>query len=160
LLRATISGQLGQPIRIEHDCPPGYRDPAEPKTLRLGDYRGIDSASFPAIQLAILCPPTSRLAVIVVRADNRAGLPVVLNERVVATTNASGVAHLSTTAAPGTELRLRLDTSEQRALVPRSPTHLLTMPDAHEVFFIDQSFKTTKQRPRPRRRRQRIIKIE
>ena len=33
-LRATISAKLGQRIRIEHDCPQGYRDPTEPKMIR------------------------------------------------------------------------------------------------------------------------------
>ena len=159
-LRATISATLGQRIRIEHDCPQGYRDPSEPKMIRLGHYRSIGGHSPPPIQLAIRCPPTNRLAVIVVRADNGADLAVLLNERFMARTNAAGVAHFSTSAPPGTELRVTLDTSEQPSLVPRSPTRIVTMPDVHETFVIDQSFETAKRHPRKRRRRPRIIKIE
>lgn len=159
VIRATIPAQLGQRIQIGHACPSGFRDPAEPKMLRLGDYRGLGDASVPVIELSIRCAPISRLAVIVIRTDDRPNLPVVLDERIVARTNASGVAHFSTTAVAGTELRVRVDTSGHPSLVPRSPIHLFTMPDAHEIFFLDQSFKT-KRRPRSRAPRPRIIKIE
>ncbi|MFZ1864118.1 MAG: hypothetical protein WAU39_07860 [Polyangiales bacterium] len=159
-LHATIYAKLGQRIRIEYDCPQGYRAPAEPKMLRLGHYRSIDGASPPPIQLAIRCPPTNRLAVIVVRADNGAGLAVLLNERVMTRTNAAGVAHFSTSAPPGTELTVRLDTSEQPSLVPRNPMRILTMPDVHEVFVIEQTFETAKRHLPKRKKRPRITKIE
>jgi hypothetical protein len=160
LLHVTIAAKLGQRIRIEHACPPGYRDPGEPKMLRVGDYRSIDEVSPPAMQLTIRCPPTNRLAVIVVRADHGDGLSVLLNDHVVAETNAAGVAHFSTSAPPGTELRVGLDTTERPHLVPRNPVRVFTIPDAPEAFVIDQSFETAKRRRRRQTRRPRIIKIE
>lgn len=159
-LRVSIGTKLGERIQLEHDCPPGHRDPTQPKMLSLGNYRGIDDVSPPIMQLAIRCPPTNRLAVIVVRADHREGLAVVLNGRTVAKTNAAGVAHFSTSVPPGTELRVRLDTSEYRHLVPRNPMRVFTVPDAPEAFVIDQAFQTVKRGRRQQRQRPRIVKIE
>jgi hypothetical protein len=112
------------------------------------------------MEISVRCPPLLRLAVIVVRADNGAGLAVALNDQITAQTNASGVAHLSTSVPPGTELRVRLDTSTHPSLVPRNPVRVFTMPDAHEAFVFEQSFELAKGPPRRRKRPPRIIKIE
>lgn len=159
-LRASLARELGSLVRIEHDCPEGYRDPLEPTMLRLRDNRSLRESSLPTMEIALRCPPSKRIVLIVIRAHNGGGLPVLVDDRVVGRTNAAGVAHVSTVTAPGTELDLRLDTSTQPLLVPRNPTRLLTVPDAHELFVIDQAFEISR---RPRRKRnapRKIIKIE
>lgn len=159
-LQVTIARKLGTPVRIEHDCPDGYRDPIRPKIVRLRDYRSVGAASVPAIEIRLRCPPIDRTAVIIVRAQDGADLEVLLDNRHASRTNSEGVAHIWTTAPPGTELSVQLDTSARPRLMPRSPRRLLTMPDADEVFVISQHFERS---PRPsvrRPQRRRIIKIE
>jgi len=160
MLRASIASQLGSLVRIEHDCPEGYRDPVEPTTLRLHDNRSLRESTLPTMEIALRCPPSKRIAVIVVRAQNGAGLPVLLNDRIVGRTNAAGVAHVSTVTAPGSELNVRLDTSMQPLLAPRNPTRLLTVPDSHELFVIDQAFEISRRARRRRNMQRKIIKIE
>jgi len=159
-LRTSIAKELGSLVRIEHDCPEGYRDSMEPATLRLRDNRSLRQTSLATMEIALRCPPSKRIAVIVVRAQNGGGLPVLVDDRIVGRTNADGVAHVSTLAAPGTELDFRLDTSMQPLLAPRSPSRVLTVPDAHELFLIDQAFEISRRPPRKRNPPRKIIKIE
>jgi hypothetical protein len=112
------------------------------------------------MEITLRCPPEKRLAVFIVRADHGSGLPVFLNGENIARTNASGVAHFSIWGAPGTEYAIELDTTEHPRLQPQFPRRLLTLPDAEEVFVIEQSFDIQSERPPGGRRRSRITKIE
>jgi len=160
LLRTTVYGQSGQRLRIEHDCPEGHETPSEPKLLRLRSFESINEPGPRGLEITLRCRPLKRRAAFIVRAKNGAGLPVLLNGRMVARTNNSGVAHFSTLGAPGTEYIVELDTQERPRLRPQRPTHLRVLPDAHEIFVLDQSFDVGNQ-PRGRgHRRTRITKIE
>ena len=97
---------------------------------------------------------------IIVRAKKGANLPVLLDGQIVAQTNASGVAQFSTSAVPGTDFIVELDTRNQPKLRPQRPSHLMTLPDANEVFVVNQSFDVRKEPKRRGSRRSRITKIE
>ena len=160
LLRTTVYGQSGQQLRIEHDCPEGHQTPSEAKLLRLRSFETINDPGPRGLEIRLRCRPMKRRAAFIVRAKNGAGLPVLLDGRMVARTNDSGVAHFSTFGAPGTEYIVELDTQERPRLRPQQPTQLRTLPDADEIFVLDQSFEVGNQ-PRDRRhRRTRITKIE
>jgi len=160
LVRRTIYGMPGQQLRIKHDCPDGHEAPSEPKVLRLRRFEGFDGSEPAAMEITLRCEPTQRLAAFIVRAKNGADLPVLLNGERVARTNGSGVAHLSTRGATGTDYTVELDTREHPQLLPQRPTHLFTLPDADEIFVVNQSFDV-KSEPRHRgHRRMRITKIE
>ncbi len=160
LVQAKIYGQPGQRSRIEHDCPDGHEVPAEPKTLRLRKFEGIDASRPLAMEITLRCRPMKRLAAFIVRAKNGPDLPVLLDGESVARTNGFGVAHFSIWSAAGTEYLIELDTTEHPRLLPRFPTHPFTLPDADEIFVVNQSFDVENE-PRPRgHRRARITKIE
>ncbi len=160
LVRTKIYGAPGQRLRIKHDCPDGHEGPSEPKILRLRRFEGIDGSEPVAMEITLRCEPTKRLAVFIVRAKNGPDVPVLLNGERVARTNGSGVAHFSTWGATGTDYRVELDTREHSHLLPELPTHLFTLPDANEIFVVNQSFGVKSKARRRRHRRTRITKIE
>jgi len=160
LVRAKIYGAPGQRLRIKHDCPDGHEGPSEPKVLRLRRFEGIDGSEPAAMEIKLWCEPTKRLAVFIVRAKNGPDLPVLLDGERVARTNGSGVAHFSTWGATGTDYTVELDTREHPHLLPRLPLHLFTLPDADEIFVVNQSFEVKSEAQRRRHRRTRITKIE
>ncbi len=159
-LDTQIYGRSGQQLRISHDCPHGHEAPPEPKTLRLRKFEGVDGAQAHAMEITLRCRPLKRLAAFVVRASNGPDLPILLDGERVARTSALGVAHFSTRGAPGTEYTVELETGERPRLLPRSPTHLVTLPDADEIFVINQAFSAERETRRRARRRPRITKIE
>jgi len=156
----AIHGQSGQQLRISHDCPEGHEAPAELKTLRLRKFEGLGGSQPQAMEITLRCRPSKRLAAFVVRVSNGPDLPILLDGETVARTNGSGVAHFSVRGAPGTEYTVELGTSERPRLLPRSPTHMVTLPDADEIFVINQAFDVEKEARRRGRRRTRITKIE
>jgi len=159
-VHTDIRAHPHQQVRVEHECPDGYKDPSEPKILRLRQFEDINSSSTLHMEVTLRCPPEKRLAVFIVRVNEGSSLPVLLNGENIARTNTSGVAHFSAWGPPGTEYVIELDTTEHPRLVPQFPRHLFTVPDAEEVFVVDQSFDTKRGRPPAGHQRSRITKIE
>lgn len=159
-LQTTISGPGGKRIRIEHRCPDGYNLPSNPKSFTLREFQSIEASPSTPMEITLKCPPQQRLAVFIVRATNGAGLPVLLDGAIVAKTNSSGVARFSTAGVPGTEYLVELDATGRPRLLPRRPKHLRTLPDANEIFVVNQAFDFRQERRPRRKERARINKIE
>lgn len=160
LARASVDGKPGKRFRVEHDCPKGHVAPSEPKFLRLRTFGRVGESHSGALKITLRCKPEKRLAVFIIRAKNGPGLPVLLNGQSVAQTNPSGVAQFSALARPGTDFIVELDTASRSQLSPQRPKHLRTLPDADEIFVINQSFDLRKSPRRGGRQRTRITKIE
>jgi len=160
LVRTKIDGKHGQRFRVEHDCPHGHVTPSAPKFLRLRSFARVGEFQSEALRITLRCQPEERHAVFIVRAKDGANLPVLLNGQSVARTNTSGVAHFSTSAPPGTDFIVELDTGSRPQLSPQRPKHLRTLSDADEIFVVNQSFNVRKATRRLGRQRTRITKIE
>jgi len=160
LVRTKIDGKDGQRFRVEHDCPRGHVAPSAPKFLTLRSFERVAEYQSGALRITLRCQPEERHAVFIVRARNGADLPVLLNGQSVARTNPAGVAHFSTSASPGTDFIVELDTRSRPQLSPQRPKHLRTLPDADEIFVVNQSFDLRKAPRRRGRQRTRITKIE
>ncbi|MGB3052212.1 MAG: hypothetical protein WBB42_14505 [Polyangiales bacterium] len=160
LVQTKVYGRPGQQLRVEHDCPEEHAAPSEPKFLRFRAFESLGELDSGTLEITLKCRPQKRLAVFIVRAKNGADLPVLLDGQIIAQTNTRGVAHFSTSAIPGTDFIVELDTRNQTELRPQRPTHLMTLPDADEVFVVNQSFDLRKAPRRRGRQRTRITKIE
>lgn len=160
VVKAKVSGQAGQQLTVEHDCPDDHVAPSEAKLLRLRNFERVGDPGAGSLEVTLRCPPSERLAVFIMRAKNGANLPVLLDGQSVGKTNASGVAHFSTSAIPGTDFVVELDTGNHPHLSPQRPTHLVTLPDADEIFVLTQSFDVPKGARRRAPRRKKITKIE
>jgi hypothetical protein len=159
MLTVVVKRRLGQRLIVEHECPDGYRNAPAPKPLTLRRFQAVTSDALP-IEVTLQCRPEKRIGVFVIRSNSGPGLPVLLDGRAVSLTNASGVAHFSVLGAPGTEYLVKLDTSRRPRFTPQSPSHQLLLPDADEIFVVNQLFDFKAERRDRRPRRARITKIE
>ena len=157
-VKTTLVVSPGSTIRVEPGCPDRHESSATTRVLHLRDYQA--GGSSPPIEVRVFCRPSVRTAAFVVRARNGPGLPVLLDEKPVATTDDAGVAHFSATGPPGTEYVVRLDASRRPELLPRRATYPFTLHDRHSLFVIDQSFKVRKRTKSAPGSRRPIIKIE
>lgn len=105
-----------------------------------------------AIELDFTCVPALREQLLVIRADGRGGLPVIVDGEVGAKTGDSGTAHLVISQAPGEEIEVVLDTSAREELRPRSPARRLSIPAESRIILFDQRFEERRTRA-PRKRR-------
>jgi hypothetical protein len=152
VLRFDPPGTL---LRFRCDCPVGFRASQAIKELSLKNYRAPDITA--PLQIHLRCRPESRLAVFVVKARNGPHIEILLQGERVGRTDRDGVAHFSRRVAVGSEQVIELHAGPK--LRPSRISHFFKMPDANELFVVDQRFDVW--RPsRPRSARRRIIKIE
>ena len=157
-IRVSLIRNTGDLVTVAPECPAGHELVGPVKALRVRRYQRIDTDS--GIQLRLRCRPSVRLAAFVVRATNGPGINVMLDGETVATTDANGIAQFSRRNPPGTEYIVQLDAGPRPSLLPRRTSHVFVLPDASEVFVVDQAFQLRTPRKRREPQRQRIIKIE
>lgn len=155
-VRATRFDPPGTVLRLRCDCPKGYEE-STAKVFRVRDYGERDSQRH--LRIRLRCKPESRLAVFVVRARNGPHVDILLRGERVARTSSDGFAHFSRRVAPGSEQVVELHADSNSALVPERVSHFFEMPDADQIFVIDQHFDV-RRRARRKTARRRIIKIE
>lgn len=153
--RAQRFDAPGTLLRFRCDCPSGFRTSQAIKELSVKDYRALDTTT--RLQIRLRCRPESRLAVFVVKARNGRRVDVLLEGERVARTDPDGVAHFSRRVAVGSEQVVELHADPR--LKPSRVSHFFTMPDADEIFVVDQRFDVWRPQ-RPSSARRRIIKIE
>ncbi len=152
-LRQDLTGPEGVPVLVSATCPEGYRSPEAPQQVTLRTIQSLDpAAAARGVQVTFDCPPEHRDAVVIVRTHDQAGLPVLVDGREVARTDASGAAHVHMRTAPQTTFQIRIATADNELLRPRDPVMSFTVPDHDAVFSFDQRFEE-EQRVRRRGRR-------
>lgn len=155
LLHVFLTGPEGSPVQIGARCPEGYRQPTALPMLVLRRVVSLDPAARDrGLQVSIACPPLQRHGVVVVRAGGdrpQPNVPVMIDGREVARTDASGAAHVALDMPPGGTFQVVLATAALPQLRPRDPPRTFTFPDHDEIFVFDQPFEVEEApRPRPR----------
>lgn len=149
-LSASLSGELGASVPLQASCPAGHREGRIGASVVLRPVFDVTGAAR-RLDVTLGCPPASRSGVVVIRAGGdapRAGLPVLLDGREVATTDASGVAHVSVRMAPGEAFQIQLSTATIAPMLrPSNPVTRFSFRDEDEIFVLDQSF--VEDRPPP-----------
>ena len=157
MLRVELTGPEGSPVPIGATCPEGYRTPTDLPTITLRQVVSLDpNAPARGLQVSIACPPTQRHGVVIVRAAGDApqpDLPVLVDGREVARTDASGVAHVSLAMAPHQSFQVQLATAANPTLRPQDPRTSFVFSDSDDFFVFDQSFEVQRPRTVTRRRR-------
>jgi len=159
-VRAEILAIPGARLQIEQQCPKGHQATEDAKSIRVRKFERLEEAAPRTIQVTLKCKPLQRLAVFIVTARNGPDLPVFIDGDNAGRTNQLGVAQISRWGVPGTEYAVEIDTRADPRLLPRSPVHVFTLPDAHEIFVVNESFQLQERRRSGHRRRARITKIE
>lgn len=147
-LRLTLSGREGDTVALTVRCPAGFVSPAQPILVGL---RRLAPGSLPP-HFDADCKPSINSLVVGLRADHGAGLPVLYLGKVIARTDAWGVAHFVIDSKPSEQVALTLDTRSNRSLRPESPTISFLAPDRDELVLLEQKFtlkRTIVRAPKP-----------
>jgi hypothetical protein len=138
-----LLGEEGAVIALEVRCPKDHAPATAEVQVPL---RRLQDGAKPSYRVA--CRPTLRNAVIVVRAVNGAGLPVIYLGKEVARTNDDGVTHLQLKLMPGERFELTLNTEGAGVarLIPQHATEVFVMPDRDEVMLFSPRFELKKPR--------------
>jgi hypothetical protein len=152
-LVASLSGERGATVPLRASCPAEHREGRVDASVVLRPVFDVTGAPR-RLDVTLGCPPSSRSGVVVIRAGGdvpRAGLPVLLDGREVATTDASGVAHVTVRMAAGEAFRVELVTATiAPTLRPSNPVTQFSFRDQDEIFVLDQSFDDDRPAPPPR----------
>lgn len=127
--------------RIRVGCPASMR-PAEPRYVPR-----VAKGSTAKLELAFVCRPKLRKLLVVARAPGAEGLTLRADGEPVGQVGADGTLHALIERAPGSDVRLLLDTGE-RQLSPVRPTRELHVGDHDEIFVFDQPFAPARTRVR------------
>lgn len=149
--------QPGQLLAIGHSCPSGYLVGRPSRALRVRRYMYGDRNARVSVRLR--CQPQTRLAVFVVRVRGAGIVDVLIEGEHAASTDSSGIAHLSRRAVPGTEFLVEL-TPRNPNLRPKRTSRLFAMADSDEIFVFDQPFRSARVVRRADNTRPRIVRIE
>lgn len=138
--RMRTTGQEGQLMELTLRCPDGFTSPTAPLPITLHSTIGLNGQQNDGIVTTAQCPPSQRVAAIIVRTPNRANIKVMYQGHEITRTDAQGYAHMIFRVPPNELLSFRLDTTEQPLLVPASPTQSVTTRDQDDVYVVSQTF--------------------
>jgi hypothetical protein len=149
-LRTVIEDRDGARVAVAITCPDGHRPGRTTEDLVVRPFLTLSGAD-DHLRYPLQCTPTARRVAVLVRADGRADLPVMIAGREVARTDAAGAAQLVLAMAPGSAFRVSLDTSADPRLRPAEPTRTFTVGDRDEIVVFDQVFEQQRASRRARR---------
>lgn len=154
VLHASLTGEPGASVALRASCPADHREGRVDASVALRPVFDVTGAAR-RLDVTLGCPPSARSGVVVIRAGGdapRAGLAVLLDGREVATTDASGVAHVPVHMAPGEAFQVELVTATiAPTLRPSNPVTRFSFRDQDEIFLLDQSFEDDRPSPPPPR---------
>ena len=151
-LVAKLDGSEGEAVPVGIQCGAEYRSPERALPLKLTSTRRIASGQdVSAIPYEALCIRKQRSVVIIARADKIPGIPITVEGRQVASTDAEGNAHaLVLLEASTAVLHVGFETSNRPELLPRSPGRACDVAPGDDIVTLEQKF-TVAQKSAPRR---------
>jgi hypothetical protein len=141
-IQFKLTGTEGQVFDLTVKCPEGHESPKQPVPVTLRKLA--DPKAVP--EYLASCQPSLRTVVVAIRADNGPNLPVMYKGSKLATTDASGSAHLLLKVRPNQSLQVKLDTSEAKDLLPESPVQAFEVKHEDDVWVLDQPFHFQKKK--------------
>ena len=137
--KLVLQGNEGDSYEVSVHCPDGFQSPT--KTLLIPLHRLVDNSKPP--EYDVQCPPTKRTAVVAIRAENGANVPVVYLGRTLGRLDSSGAATVMLENLDADQsFDLTLDTSEKgnEQLRPQSPSSSFTLKNGDDVLVWDAKF--------------------
>jgi hypothetical protein len=142
-VQLRMNGREGDVFHVEVGCPEGYR-PTGAHEFELLVRRAEDGRS---PELTARCSRTRRRALVAVRANNGAELPILHLGKEVGRTDKSGAATVVMDVMPGEDVELVLDTRGKKKIHPQNPVLSFRCADHEDVFVVDQTFTVDKPPP-------------
>jgi hypothetical protein len=152
-LTKRLKGAEGQVVEVRAVCPEAYEAYEQaPPALRLTRTRPLGSGERGPITYDVVCQKRLRQIAIVVKSERGADLPVSIDGKRVATTDAAGNAHaLVELDRTTTALRVDLDTSKDPRLQPQNPQRTFELHGHDAVLVFEQPFTlASRAAPRPK----------
>jgi len=153
-LLVQMQGQEGLDVSFTAQCPAGSKPIGVPPTLRL---RTLGGGARPEVEVS--CGRDKRTAALLVSAPGFAGLPVLVHDREVGRTDATGTAHLLLQGDPSTPLRVVLDTRSLPNVVPPSPHRDLQIGSRDDIVVFAPELAEAKP-PEKKKKHHRVKKEE
>lgn len=152
--RMKMPGQEGSTVEVTVRCPNGFTSPATPLPVVLRSTIALDRGQRErgsGIETTVECPPSHRVAAVIIRTPGRGNIPIVYDNQVITRTDPQGVAHMIFRVAPSQQLQFRLDTSGYPQLRPANPTVTVNTRANDEVYVATQNFEELVERRTVRR---------
>ncbi len=144
----------GTALPVVASCPDGFVSP-EPTSLRLTKVKSLEGGKSKPISFEATCTRKVRDLVVVVHAENGAGLPVVVDGEPLGTTDELGNAHVLVQRDREVKsLAVSLDTSEKVRLRPQNPSRIVDLKGHdgvvlfHQVLAQARPTRVVSQKPR------------
>lgn len=155
ILEHDISGREGEILKVSISCPMGFAQEEHLAPLRLTRNHLVGSSELAPLAYHATCVRQIRDIIIVVRADQGAGLPVEVDGKPVTTTNDDGIAHaLVQLERDDQSVAVSLDTTARSDLRPQHPSRTFELAGRDTLVVFDQGFvraapPTTRRTARP-----------
>ena len=151
-LDIDLAGSEGESVPIDVQCASEYRSPARSSSLKLTRTRHLaNGTGTPRIPYVASCTRKQRNVVIVARGEHVAGIPVTVEGKPVALTDANGNAQvLIPLDADVTLLRVGFETTARPELVPKNPGRVCDVRSGDDLILLEQKFSVA---PKPALRR-------
>ncbi len=134
--RLAVRLQTSEPrVSVSAQCPDDYHD-AESRSLSRPQHGEV-----PRLQVHFSCRPRQRSLLLLVRAPQVAGSPVLVDGEIVGAVGEDGTLHSVVKRETGSEVRFAIDTSQFAGLTPQYPTRAIRVAEQDELVVFDQSFQ-------------------
>ncbi len=138
-----LRGAEGSTLPLAAQCPDGYESPL-PGSLKLKEVLDLSGKPEP-LSFDATCVKQVRDVVVVVHAENGAGLPVTIDGQVSGTTDEHGNAHVLVPVEREVKsLTVSLDTTERSRLRPQNPRRVFELEGKDAVALFHQLFSEAK----------------
>jgi hypothetical protein len=139
-----VAGDEGSTLRVGVTCPVDYDPPGQLPVVRLTRTRTIDAREAQPLPVEVRCERRQSDIVVVVRADRGSRLPVLIDGKLVTTTDDDGLAHvLVRRARTEKKLDVALDTTGRASLKPVNPARTYDISGRDAVILFEQTFVAT-----------------
>ncbi len=160
ILRVEVNASKGERFPLHMTCPENYAKSETPEHIVFRDTKGLAGEEHARIHVKLECARLKRVAALLVHADGRPGLPILIDGVEQGRTGPGGFAHLRLDLPPGSQFQVGIDSSEHPSLRPIDPKRTMTQGTEDGLFVFDPVFSEVQPEKKKRRRRKRVAAPE
>jgi len=148
VLFTKLQGEEGMDFTFTPRCPQGAKPMGAAPAIRL---RTLGAQARPEVE--VTCGRDQRIAALLVSTPGFEGLPVLVHDRQVGRTDATGTAHVLLQGDPSTPLRVVLDTSSVPDVQPASPHRDLQIGTRDEIIVFAPALTRPPKKLEPKKKK-------
>lgn len=150
VISTELHGREGQAVRVNVQCPKGYKGAVLPESVRLTKMRGLDdAAASPSTLVEAICESELRNVVVVVQTKGGNALPVRVGTEPAGVTDAQGNAQILVRLdRDHTGIEVGLDTEARPELLPRNPSRTFSIGQNDAIVVYSEQLTVEKPKVR------------